>query len=107
MKTKSHGYVVWGNVIPLFFMLVFIVGICCVSCTESSQVKQDIDIDQMAINRFNGLTPPIILLAKDKTMGYWGVVLIDSTKKIVTIGDLTSLGNRLGNSYEIGDTIVK
>lgn len=93
--------------IIILSLLIIIMGL--LSCNESTQLKQEkeVDIVQIAVNKFNSLKPPIILLAKDKTMGCWGVVLIDSTKKIVTIGDLTSLGNRLGASYNVGDTIVK
>lgn len=100
--------------IAILSLLIIIMGLMItsykmLSCNESTQLKQEkeVDIDQIAVNKFNSLKPPIILLAKDKTMGCWGVVLIDSTKKIVTIGDLTSLGNRLGASYKVGDTIVR
>lgn len=94
-------------IISLFVFPFCFLESCVDDSIDKSKQEKEVDIDQIAVNKFNSLKPPIILLAKDKTMGCWGVVLIDSTKKVITIGDLTTLGNRLGASYKVGDTIVR
>jgi hypothetical protein len=55
----------------------------------------------------NELKPPIILIGKDEAMGYWGVTLVDSEKRVVVFGNRSSLANHIGSEHRINDTIVK
>lgn len=55
----------------------------------------------------NALKKPIVLVGKSQFFGLWGVTLQDSTGKIITLGDLSSLANHIGNSRSVGDTIIK
>jgi hypothetical protein len=91
-----------------------------VSCTNTPQYKHYDFYDSQGKGydsyddycnvTINELKPPIILIGKhESTMfdGLWGITVIDSEKRIVSFGDLSSLANNIGSSHNINDTIVR
>lgn len=76
------------------------------SCSPSHKEKVK-DYTEQTIREFNNLKPPIILIAKSKSMGLYGVTVKDATNKIYWIGNFSSLANHIGDSHEIGDTLIK
>jgi hypothetical protein len=87
--------------------IIIMMAILTVGFITSCSFEPTPDINDNALAEFNSLTPPVRLLAKDITMKCWGVTLIDSKNKAITLGNMTALANQLGASYNIGDTIVK
>ncbi len=103
------------------FILMIVLGVmltCYVSsCSNgdnskpapSPVVKEQVEFgdpyDKYVDSVINALKPPVILIAKEKSFGMYGIVVIDSNKRIVTFGDLSSMANKIGASRNIGDTI--
>jgi len=67
--------------------------------------KKQLNIHDDADTRLSRLKSPVILIGKYKSMGNWSSVVRDSTGKIESFGNLTILGQSLGESRNIGDTI--
>ncbi len=94
----------------IIILMTFLTVGLITSCSDGTpppQKEQYTDIDTDALNRFNALTPPVRLLAKEMSFKCWGVTLIDGNNKSIVLGNMTSLANQLGASYKVGDTIVK
>lgn len=107
----GQPYILWRNVIPILLMCTIVIIGICTACTNGTPTPQKeeqyTDIDTDALAQFNSLIPPVRLLAKDKSFKCWGVTLIDGRNKVITLGNMTTLANQLGESYKIGDTIIK
>jgi hypothetical protein len=54
---------------------------------------------------FTSLKSPVILIAKDKGMVGYSIVVKDSIGTVQSFGDLTTIGNTIGASRNIGDTL--
>lgn len=61
--------------------------------------------EQIAINQFNSLVSPVILIGKEKTMMGHNISVIDKNGKVQTFGDLSIIGGSIGASRKIGDTL--
>ncbi len=77
----------------------------CVTPSTGVIESESGDYTFETVKTFNTLTPPIVLIAKDKTPGTWGVTLRDSRDSMVYFGDFSGLANQIGASYEVGDTL--
>ncbi len=58
-----------------------------------------------AMETFNSMKPPIVLVGKDLTLNTWGVTLRDSTGRAEQFSNHTPLANEIGASYKVGDTL--
>jgi len=55
--------------------------------------------------KISKMQSPVTLIGKEKTFGCWGVTLKDANGEILTIGNLVSTANNIGNSRNIGEVI--
>jgi len=61
--------------------------------------------DDFVVYDINRLKKPVILIGKSKTMGLYGIVLIDGNDSIRRYDNMSSLANAIGESRQVGDTI--
>lgn len=85
--------------------LIFFALILFASCGEESNTYAD--YTEKSESQINALTPPVILIAKSKSFGLYGITVIDSNGKLLTVGNVSSLANNIGESRSIGDTLIK
>jgi len=89
--------------------LISIAAICLylglgVVFTSCDNVK-NVDYTQKTTEQFNELKPPVVLFSKTKSMGLYGVSVVDGNGKLHTFGNMSSLANGIGEIYAIGDTL--
>lgn len=83
------------------YSLYILLCIVFISCKERKPVKT-------ATQTFNELKSPVTLFAKSESnlcSGCWGVDLMDGNGVLHSFGNLTNIGNGVGESYNVGDTI--
>jgi hypothetical protein len=64
-----------------------------------------INIHDDADQRLSKLKSPVILIGKYQTLGAWSSVVVDSCGRVESFGNITILGQSIGESRHIGDTI--
>jgi len=85
--------------------IVITVAIAISTLTSCVGTNPGITYTDQTVIIFNNMEPPVILLSKTTTFGLYGVQLMDGNGNIVALGDMSSLANGLGESYNVGDTI--
>ena len=91
----------------LFLSLLFLTSCREISEHDYNVNKQFSTYTQSTVDSFNILTPPIILLSKEKTTFGYNVSVMDSKGKVQVYGDLSSFGCSLGETYNKRDTLRK
>lgn len=76
-----------------YFGYILLVAVLFSACSSPFETPAD---------KFEKLTPPIILVAKSKE---GAITVCDSKKKYVTLGQEWYLAQTISNSYEKGDTL--
>jgi len=89
--TRSHNW-------PLIAIVVLI-GLLTACGDRPINIHEDAD------QRLSKLKSPVILIGKYQTLGTWSATVVDSCGRIESFGNLTILGQSLGESRHIGDTI--
>lgn len=85
----------------LFILLMLITLTSCVGTPDTKGYTET------TVEIFNELTPPVVLFSKAKSMGRYSVTLQDGNGKIHYFGNVSTLANTIGESYEVKDTIKK
>lgn len=94
------------NLIYLIIIMSFI-GCINTNTNTTQEEEKGISYTEKTVNQFNDLEPPVILHSKSKDLGYYGVVVMDGNNKVHVFGNMSSLADRIGESYMVGDTIKK
>ena len=63
------------------------------------------DYNDTANKTYSLLTKPVILYYENNTLGFSNVTIQDNAGHRIHLPFITSLANRIGNDYNIGDTI--
>lgn len=55
---------------------------------------------------FNALTPPVILIGKEKSFDLYSISVKDRNNKVLYIGNMSGFANSIGEQREVGDTLI-
>ena len=85
------------------FMLMLVITLFSSCDTSPSQPEKT--YDDIALEQFNALKSPVILISKEKTIGGYHIVVKDANKVIQQFGDMSIIGSSVGASRNVGDTL--
>ena len=85
-----------------YVLFVMMFAIFLTSCNHPSNKK---NYTQRTTDQYNEMIAPVILLSKSKSMGCYGITLVDGKGVAYTFGNVSTFANGLGEHYEIGDTL--
>jgi len=86
------------------YLIILVSTLLFTSCNPDSYKGYD-NYTLYTEHVLNTLKQPVILIAKDKSMGCYGIVVKDANDSVVIFGNMSSLADRIGASMSIGDTI--
>ena len=86
-----------------FIIFMFIIA---TSCAETGNTAESRDYTAKTIELFNSLEAPVVLFAKKETWGMYSISVIDGDGKITAFGNMSTLANQIGDTYERGDTLT-
>lgn len=83
------------NRVPI--VLIALMALSCETRNHKTPSERELDTLQ-------AMPPPIVVVAKEKTLVGHCVILRGADGKFQNFGDL-ALGGRIGESYDVGDTL--
>lgn len=86
------------TIIILFLSLAF------VSCTPTTPVESYTD---ESVRKFNTLKRPVVLIGKEKSFKVYNITVLSGDGIVYTIGNMSTLAATIGESRNVGDTLVK
>lgn len=86
--------------------ILLLIILLLTSCIPNNKHSYE-DYNEYVQNKINTMAPPLILKAKHKSFGLYSVSIMDSTKNIEYFGNMSGISNSIGESYMVGDTIIK
>lgn len=89
--------IIFWLLVIAFFALIFLLPACNIK-VEKAYTEQTQD-------QFNALKSPVVLIGKHKSFGDWGITVKDGRDSVLTIGNMSTLANDIGNYHNVGDTI--
>lgn len=93
MERFFNGVIVTLILILCVFIISFFINPSSKSYSETS------------VEEFNALKAPVVLIAKNKSMGAYNITVKDADNKVLYIGNMSGFANSIGASRMVGDTL--